>query len=342
MKRLAAFAATMVALASAAFADPAARRDVVDMAGRRVSIPISIKKVYSSSPPATYLMYAVAPDLLAGLNFPFRENEKRLLRPEVVRLPVIGGTFGQGRRMNPEAVLAVHPDFVLAWLDRTRDASKIEAEFARTGLPVVFIRLDTLSDYPATLKFLGDLFGRPGRAAEMAGYIDQALKRVSAAVASIPPDRRIRVYYAEGVNGLATECDRSFHVEPVLLAGGDNVHHCEQGSHYGMEKVSLEQIVAYRPSLILAQERRFAEAAASPGWRNVEAVKHGRVVYVPRSPFNWIDRPPSFMRALGVQWLANLFYPDRYPLDLGDETRKFYRLFLGVELTAADLDRILN
>jgi iron complex transport system substrate-binding protein len=322
---------------------PAAGREIVDMAGRHVTIPDKIAKAYGSSPPVTLLLYALAPEYMIGLNTPYATTEPKLLRKEITALPALGSQSGMGRQCNPEEVLSRRPDLVIAWLDRFVDTAKAEASFTKIGLPVVFIRLDTLAEYPAAFRFLGALFDRKEKAEELARYIETAQARVAKALGDIPPARRVRVYYAEGPDGLATECDKSFHAEPITLAGGDNVRHCEQSTHMGMEKIGLEQIIALQPELILAQDKTFAQSVLrNANWRNVPAVAQKRVVYVPHAPFNWLDRPPSYMRALGVQWLANLFYPSRYPLDLNAETKKFYKLFLGVEIDDADVARIMN
>jgi iron complex transport system substrate-binding protein len=324
-------------------APPAAGREIIDMAGRHVTIPDKIAKVYGSSPPVTLLLYALAPEYMVGLNTPYVTTEPKLLRKEIAALPALGSQSGMGRQFNPEEVLSRRPDLVIAWLDRFVDTAKAEASFTKIGLPVVFIQLDTLAEYPAAFRFLGALFDRKDKAEELARYIETAQARVAKAVGDILPAQRLRVYYAEGPDGLATECDKSFHAEPIALAGGDNVRRCEQSTHIGMEKISLEQLIALRPELILAQDRAFAKSVLeNANWRNVPAVAQRRVVYVPHAPFNWLDRPPSYMRALGVQWLANLFYPSRYPLDLNAETKTFYKLFLGVEIDNADLARIMN
>lgn len=318
-------------------------REVVDMAGRQVRIPAQVSRVYGSSPPATLAVYAIAPELLIGLNTPFKTDEKALLRKEVVDLPALGSQAGMGRPLNAEEVLSRKPELVIAWLGGLEDAAKTQESFAKLGLPVVFLKLDTLADYVQSYRLLGEVLGRKERGAALAEYIEGVLTRVAKAVGDIPAGKALRVYYAEGADGLATDCDKSFHTEPIRLAGGDNVYHCEQKSHMGMEKISLEQIISLQPQLILALDQNFAHSVASlESWRNVPAVKAGRIAAIPRAPFNWLDRPPSFMRALGVQWLANLFYPSRYPLDLKAETKNFYRLFLGVELSDADYARILN
>ena len=111
----------------------------------------------------------------------------------------------------------------------------------------------------------------------------------------------------------------------------------------GMEKISLEEIIARQPTLIVALDPNFkAFSAQAPEWRNVKAAAEGRVYTVPKIPFNWLDRPPSFMRVLGAQWLANIFYPQALPLDINAETKKFFKLFFGVELTDADVAQLLR
>jgi len=210
-------------------------------------------------------------------------------------------------------------------------------------MPVVFIHLDTLADWPAALRFTAHLLGRDGKASEaQAAYVEKALARLKAGITSIPEKERVRVYYAEGPAGLTTDCHRSFHTEAIELAGGYNIHRCEPRSHMGMEAISLEQVIAADPQVILAQDPKFAAAVRSdPRWQAIRAVKDGRVYAVPRWPFNWLDRPPSAMRALGAQWLASLFYPSRLPLDLRRETREFYRLFLHTQVSDGDLAELL-
>ena len=80
-----------------------------------------------------------------------------------------------------------------------------------------------------------------------------------------------------------------------------------------------------------------------PFWLlGVKAVRAGRVYSVPRWPHNWIDRPPSLMRVLGVQWLAGLFYPKLLPFDRLAHTRAFYQQVLGVSLSDSEIERLFQ
>lgn len=163
-------------------------------------------------------------------------------------------------------------------------------------------------------------------------------------MAVVPPEQRPKVYYAEGMDGLSTESTDTFHAHLLKLAGDVNVHRhsltpVDMG---GFEKISLEQVITYNPDFILVFEPIFYESVyKSPGWRNITAVQNKKVLWIPRGPFNWFDRPPSFMGALGLKWLLTNFYPEHYPLDIVQEARDFYNLFLNYDLTHDEMQRLI-
>lgn len=329
---------------SAALFCPAAARQITDMAGRRVAVPDTINRVYGTSPPATYMVYAVDAGLVAGLNTPVRPTDKAYIDPRLHRLPVIGGWFGQGRMANLEFLLKLHPDVIVAWIRGSSPAQeKMEKALKPLQIPVVYVVQDSLSDSPAAFRFLGDLFDRPSRAEALARNAEQTLDEIARVRAAIPAPERVSVYYAEGADGLSTECHTSVHAQLIPLSGGLNVHRCTDRSTYGMQKISMEQVLQYDPQVIVAHEPMFfATAARDPRWKNIRAVHSGRVYRIPRTPFNWFDRPPSFMRLLGAKWMLHRLYPRHYAVDLTVETQRFYRLFLNVTLDAAGARKVLQ
>ena len=323
---------------------PAHARRITDMTGRKVTVPDVITTVYGTSPPATYMVYAMDPGLVAGLNFPINPAKQAYLHPRMETLPVIGGWFGQGRVANLETLLAAKPDIILVWYwSDTAVNEKTEQALAPLAIPVVYIVLDTLADYPAAFDFLGTLLGRGERARKLGRYAETVLAAAGRARADIPDAERLSVYYAEEADGLSTECNTSVHARLIPLSGGRNVHRCTQRTRIGRQKVSMEQVLNYDPAVIVAHDAVFLDRlATAPSWRNVRAVRGGRVYRIPTMPFNWFDRPPSFMRLLGLQWMMHRLYPDRFPLDLRAETVKFYRLFLNVDLDADALGELLG
>lgn len=324
---------------------PADAREIVDMIGRKVTVPDRITKAVALSPPGTYLLHAVAPDVVAGLNFPLWEEERKYTVPKFRSLPVIGGRVGEGRLLNVEVLMKIAPDVAILWA-RSGALDAIDREYERTlgkvGVPVVCVQFDGLRGYPAALRFMGDLLGRSERAELLALYAVEAIGRVDRALGSLPPTSRRSVFYAEGMEGLATDGDGSMHTELIPLAGGRNVHRAPPKTMMGMEIVSLEQVFLYDPDVILVKERAaFARILSEPRWRDLRAVRDKKVFLIPHVPFNWFDRPPSFMRILGAQWLTQLLHPDRCAWDMVAETKRFYRLFLGVELTDAMAREVL-
>ncbi len=328
----------------AACAAPLQAMDITDMAGRAVTIPDTSTKVFCSTPPTLFLLYALDPSLAAGLNFAFTGRETAYLRPEFLNLPVLGGWFGQGQTPNLESVMAANPDFILTWSWRTSAVDEVVAKTAKTiNLPVVYVRLDSLEDYARAFEFLGRILHREERGQALAQATRRMVAEVEPVVAAIPREKRVSVYYAQGMDGLKTECDTSVHAELINLAGGRNVRSCAARDTYGMESVGIEEVLGADPDVILAKERPFAQAArTSPVWNHLRAVRDGKILTIPTTPFNWFDRPPSFMRILGLCWLTNKLYPERYPKDMIAETKAFYRLFLNVDLDDAQARAVLE
>ncbi|MGD9160206.1 MAG: ABC transporter substrate-binding protein [Desulfobacteraceae bacterium] len=319
-------------------------REIVDMAGRHVEVPDVIKKVYGTSPPATFMVYAIEPGMLAGLNLSLDLLDKRYLDRRIYQLPVIGGQQG-GSSPDLETMLKVQPDIILVWMWNRLSASneKMERALKPFGIPIVYITMDSVTDYPDTFRFLGNLLNLKERADALCRYAEQTVKEVEKACSAIPEKDRVSVYYAEGADGLSTECHTSVHARLIPLSGGKNVHRCISSSPYGMQKISMEQVFKYDPEVIVSQEPLFLELIKTDAkWKNIRAVRDGRIYRIPCVPLNWFDRPPSFMRLLGLKWMTHSLYPEAYPIDIAAETRRFYKLFLNVSLDEAMSREILQ
>ncbi len=344
MKKIISICFILTSICCAGLCGVATAGEITDMIGRQVMVPDTIQKVYGASPPSTCMVYAVDPDLIAGLNYPPRDEEQLYMLPRVRRLPVVGGWFGQGQTPNLETLLKVAPDIVLLWQwQQSATNEKIEDTVVSLGFPVVYLQIDTLGDYPKAFEFLGKLLHREQRATALAAYARETLKDMQNLKSGLSDAEKISVYYAEGANGLSTDCSASIHAELIPLCGGKNVHVCESRDVYGMEQVSAEQVVLYNPQVILARESAFYGMVYTDArWQNIRAVREHNVFKIPRSPFDWFDRPPSFMRLLGARWLMNGLYPDKYPVDMIKETQNFYHLFLNTDLDGKAAAKILG
>ncbi len=109
----------------------------------------------------------------------------------------------------------------------------------------------------------------------------------------------------------------------------------------GMESINFESILKADPDVIIVQSPKFyTNIFKNPKWKMLKAVKAKKVYLVPRIPFNWIDRPPSFMRLLGIHWLSSVMYPQYYKKDINEEIKTFYKIFFKVDLDEQKLKEI--
>ncbi|QEM68602.1 ABC transporter substrate-binding protein [Geobacter sp. FeAm09] len=316
--------------------------DITDMHGRKVQVSARVQKVLCASPPVTYLLYTIDPALVAGLNLPVDDKLRRFIRPETANKPVVGAFGGgQGRNFNSEVLLAVKPDLIVAWPPRSA-APKIEQMLAKFNIPLATISLDTMDEYPTAYEFLGEALGRQERCRVLAEYFRTELRKLKAFSAGIPANKRVSVYFAEERDGLLTVSADSVHSEAVALAGGRNVHKGASLNRRGKDRVSLEQVLAYDPEVIIAQDPTFFNAVYKDSrWARIRAVRNHRVYLAPNAPFNWLDQPPSFLRLLGAKWLAHTLYPSSFKTNITAETRHFFNLFWGSRLSEQDVRTML-
>lgn len=300
-------------------------RTITDDYGRVVTIPDKITKIYAASPPITMSVIAFDPALVAALNSPFKPEQKPYVGAAASK-PVAGGFFGQGNTPNFEILASIKPDVILMWGRATGAQTHLD-KFSALGIPVLMVRNDSINDIAGQFELLGKLTGNTKRARDLNAYTKETLGLVRSLQAKVNARKEVRYYFAEGLDGMSSECDGSFHLEPFQYAGAKNALNCRMSSNFGMEKISMETILLSDPDVIITMEREFAESIESnPKFKNLRAVKSGKVLSVPALPFNYISRPPSFMRLLGIRWLIHAFYPDLItPID--QEKKRFEKLF---------------
>ena len=317
-------------------------REVIDSAGRKVEVPDRIERIMAAGPPASVLVYMLAPEKMIGWNLKPREAELPFLAPMVRDLPEIGRLTGRGNTANLEAVMNAKPDVIVDFGSvNATYVSLADRTQGQTGIPYLLIdgRFDNTAQ---ALRMLGSIFGVSERAERLAQRTQAILDEVARAERSVPQAQHPRVYLARRPNGLETGNRGSINTEIIERAGGINVVDAGREGG-GLINVSLEQVLQWNPDTIVTTDRGFAEQArTAAAWANVAAVQRRRVFVSPSLPYGWIDGPPSLNRILGLQWLARLFFPDRLPADIRNETRDFYRLFYQVDLTEAQLDQLLE
>jgi iron complex transport system substrate-binding protein len=318
-----------------------AQRAVVDSAGRRVEIPQRISRVLAAGPPASILVYTLAPEKMVGWVRTPSAAEKAFLAESVRELPEYGRLTGRGGTANLENVLKFKPDLIIdSGSGGPTYVSLANNVQEQTKIP--YLLLDgSFANTPAVYRLLGEILGVKDRAEELARYADETLSGLKARVAAVPESERPRVYYGRGPNGLETGLAGSINMEVLDHVGAVNVA-AASGSG-GLTKVSPEQVLGWNPDVILAFDPAFYRSVGSdPLWGSVSAVRDGRIYLAPNLPYGWFDAPPGVNRLIGVRWLMSILHPRQFPENLRGTTRQFYKLFYQVDVTDEQLDALLT
>jgi len=312
---------------------------LTDAAGRPIAIPDRIERVFAAGPPASILLYTLAPDLLLGWTRSHEPAQCALLGAGACDKPEVGRLTGRGNTTNFETLLKLKPDLILD-VGNVSDtyvslANRVQEQ---TGIPYALLdgRFDALV---ATYGQLGELTHRPSEANECARYASETMTTIKGRVEKIAEAQRPRVYYGRGPRGLETGLGGSINVETIEYLGARNVAAERQG---GVATVSVEQVLAWNPDVIITIEPTFAAAVRTdPVWAPIKAVQTGRIYLSPSLPFPWVDFPPSVNRLIGLWWLAKALYPEQFPEDLKPITRDFYQRFYHMTPTDAQIEAVL-
>jgi iron complex transport system substrate-binding protein len=316
-------------------------RVVTDGAGRKVTLPAKIERIYAAGAPASVLVFAVAPDKLMGWTSPFRDAERPFVAPRYADLPAYGRLTGRGNTANVEIVVKARPDLIIDY-GTIQDTyiSLADRVQTQTGIPYLLLDGDFDRMVDVILQF-GRIAGEETRAAALAQYARDTIADINARVAKIPAMQRPRVYYGRGPQGLNTGLAGSINMESIEQVGARNVA-AELGKG-GLVQVSIEQVLRWNPDLIVTTDPNFyALARTHPIWSAMPAVRAGRLHLSPALPFGWIDFPPSLNRLIGLRWLTRVLYPEVFPEDLRPIVRDFYSRFYHQAPTAAQLEQLLN
>ena len=212
----------------------------------------------------------------------------------------------------------------------------------QTGIPTVFIEAD-LDDMAAAYRMLGDILNRAGTAEPLAQFIEKSVAMAQENSAKIPESQRLSVLFGTGSTGLACNAAGSVQADVIDLVGAVNAIIPEEVSNRGGgTTVSLEEVYAVQPDVILLSTGGPYDTLTQGEWAGLTAVQNGRYYEIPGLPYDWMSSPPSVNRVLGIWWLGNLLYPELYDYDMVQVAQEYYRLFWHYDLTEEEARQMLS
>lgn len=327
--------------------ETAETREITDMAGRKVTVPVAenIESVFSAGPVAAIFLYMVAPDKLLGWNYELNDVEKSIILDKYQDLP----NFGMGDAVNYEAVIAANPTIAIN-SGKINDTmvSDCDALSESLGIPVVAVD-NELNNSAEAFRFMGELLGVEDHAEELAQYAEQVFTDINA-LSDIPEEKKVSVYFGNGEDSLETAPRGSQHAQILDAINAVNVADLELGDGSRVQ-ISAEQLLAWNPDVIVVNGEPKADKSgnsaaedilSNPDYASLKAVQDQKVYGTPNAPFSWVDRPAGPNRLIGMRWFSALIYPEYIKCDINEEIHKFFDLFYHVDLSDEQLENVLK
>lgn len=301
----------LAALAASASANPQANApvsppsqlEVTDEVGRRVAIPVPVRRIVSLAPNLTETIYALgAQERLVGVtdycDYP----------PEAKQKAKVGGAVNP----NLEAIVALKPDLVLAQAFTLNRRETVEA-LERLGIAVYSTNSRTVEGILDSTQHVAEVIGSREQSATLLKELRARLDEMKRRLADRRPRRVLFVVWTEPLVSIG---QHTFIADALRLAGAESIVETAQD----WPRISLEEVVLQQPDfLVFASSHSETvrttvdDLASRPGWRGLEALRNRRIAIVSDA----INRPaPRLVEAL--EELARQLHPEAF----ADKTEK--------------------
>lgn len=285
------FVSGFLCAAALAACGNASDHDALPMSER--AEPLEVARVVSLVPSLAELLVSIGAGDLIVARTDYDSH------PALLTLPSVGG----GLDPNLEALVDLDVDVVL--MPEGREMPELAARLGDLGISAVGFRTETVVDLYDSIDRLGALVGREAAAQMLADDISASLREVELRVADEPA---VSVMYVIWSDPPMTTAAGSYVDDLITIAGGRNVFADAPGR---WPNVGYESIVQRNPTFLVWPRSSTSDVTLDviqqlPGWRDLEAVQLGRVVFVDSDRFN---RPGPDL-GVAARDLASALHPD--------------------------------
>ncbi|HEY8172085.1 MAG TPA: ABC transporter substrate-binding protein [Dehalococcoidia bacterium] len=274
---------------------------ITDMLYRQVTLDKAPVKIAAISPTTVEYVYAV------GGTSVTRSSSVDYPEDAVSAMDV-----GSAYQPNLELIAAQEPDLIIA--DSVLQP-QLQESLEALGVPVLYVGANTFIDVVNGLGIVGQAIDHPTAASKAQNALETQIMGLSRQV----PETMPKVLVLNGTpDDFYAAKPESYVGDLVNLIAGDNVARGQPdvGRFPGYTKLSLEQIVVAQPDVVLAitagppgGKTISDELSSNPAWKDVPAVKNGRVSEISAELFLQAPGPRA---GEALDMLAKLLYPETF------------------------------
>jgi iron complex transport system substrate-binding protein len=283
-KVLAAVAALLAVPAVAQAATHAPFPVTVKAANGAVVVKQRPTRIVSLSPTATETLFAVG----AGKQVVAVDDQSNY-PAQAPRTKLSGYT------PNPEAIAGYNPDLVVVSND-----GGLVGSLQRLGLTVLLE--PAAANLPQAYDEIRQLGEATGHGENAQTLVKSMQVQITKLIRSVPKAKRHLKVFHELEPDLYSATSSTFIGQIYKVFGFTNIADAADSNHTGYPQLSVEYIVASSPDIVVLADSKCCgqnakTVAARPGWANVSAVKHTRVINVDDDiASRWGPRIVDFVR----------------------------------------------
>jgi len=332
-----------------------ATREVTDISGRRVNVPVYPRRVATMPGPIYEMVFMLGAKDQIGL---VRQDHATvyplalLTNPELAGYPKIANV-GPRTPVNIEEYLKNDVDLVI-YYNIPQELKK----FDMAGLPAVVLNLngnagqapadidEAIADLDERIRFTSEVLGgdAPGKYRRWSGYLHDTVERIRSRTSKIPRLEYPVVYWANswGPNLLATYITRTnkYFIE---LCGG-KLAGPEKGGKF--PEITREQLLVWEPEVIIIDNHGrnptvvIEELRTDADWASLPAVKSDRIHRIPSGVF-FLDKASS--KVVFFLWLAKKLHPEIFQdVDMVQEMKYYFETFYNYKMTTEEAEKALQ
>ncbi|MCW4033767.1 MAG: iron ABC transporter substrate-binding protein [Candidatus Bathyarchaeota archaeon] len=312
-------------------------QEIVDMAGRTVTVPTEINRVVAvCSGCLRVLTYMDAADLICAVEETESDPTGRpyaMAHPEYASLPVIGPGHGG----DPELIAAQNPDVIFCSDARSPDFDGLQAQ---TGIPVVCIvyggldTADEIQTFYDGLTLVGQILHKEDRATEVINYFNDIIDDLDSRTSDIPDSEKVSVYVgglsSGGKHGIVST---NAYYAPFTLTNSKNVITDEMvDGSTSVVSIDAEIIPSLNPDIIFIDYYGLSLCQADVAdhadvYGDLDAIKnnctYGLIGY------NWYHLNYG-MVLTDAYYVGRVLYPDQFSdVDPEEKADEIYTFLVG-------------
>lgn len=280
---------------------------VTDMLGNEIIIEKEPKRIAAISGSFLSLLYSVGGESICtsgkSANSPVPEAADTL--------PNIGKVF------NPdvEKIIEMQPDLIIA---QSGVQDSIMPVLKECGIPVLYLQMKTYDDVVNLLGVMGRISNHEDKAKEIIAKMDHDKKEI---VDKLPKDTPNAVILYVTSQDISVKLSSSIAGNVAEILNIKNIASQADINGFSSENMpfSMETIIEKDPDVILVTSMLGEDTSAQkviedklgtdPVWKNLRAVKEGRIVYLPQRYFLY-NAGEDFTE--GIEYMAKAVYPEIY------------------------------